>query len=189
MADKYANEVKTAFNMQCYISRADPTEKFATAGENGRSDLVVLKNGRGVAVEIKSGKTGFNFTDWRSNQREWASKYCAMCGVPYFIWLNLGEARQKSDLDRGKLLRRAWLIPEKIFLEAEDKIKAVQTTLPYQVGKGYNTFLQENKLDAITLFKDFELSWSKLVIPWNKAQAKYCWVIPTDHPFYKFFEV
>lgn len=175
--------------MQSYISRADPTEKWATAGENGRSDLIVLKNGKGAAVEIKSGNKGFNFSDWRENQREWAKVYCAMCNVPYWIWLNLGETRLKGDLAKGKLLRRAWLIPEKDFLEAEEKIKSVQTTLPYEAVKGYSTFLQDNNLDALTLFKKYELSWSKLNIPWTPTQSKYCWYIPNEHPFYKHFEI
>lgn len=191
MADLYADEVKTAFNMQGYLYRADPTDKYATEGEPGRSDLIVIRGGHGVALEIKSDHDSFAFKNWRDNQRQWYADWCVPNKIPYWIWLNMGEVnvnRAQGKKPIEGLMRRAWLMPIDRLLEVENLLYSTQDSIPYLAEKGFSTVLQTNQWDAVHLFKDYELFWQKLPIPWDLTKSKYCWTIPTTHSFDLFFK-
>lgn len=157
MADNYAPEIRQSFHLQGFMTRVDETSRFATEGEAGRSDLVVLKNGKGCAVEIKAGVHSFSFADWRDNQRSWAKIWCEdYSKIPYWIALAIGINGVAAP---KKGLRHCWVIPYTYFEKIELLIKPYQNSIPYKIGKGFNLEMQQLKYDCVNLFKLYQCEW------------------------------
>lgn len=173
-----------------FVVRADGGYTFAVPeNQEGRADICLTRSGAAVDVEVKNGRDGFNFHEWRIDQRTYALK-CQKEGHPYWIWLCLGTGRpnhtppaeyyRDPDLIKGWLAnhrpRKTWLIPLAYWLFAERTVVAHQYTIPYIAKKGMNVGIQQNSLDAVTLFRNFELSW---------VNSNDGWAIPNVHLFYQ----
>ena len=153
MADLYAPEVRKSLDLQGFMTRIDPTSQYATEGEGGRADILVLKNGKSCAVEVKSGRKSFLLSDWKDNQRSWSKIYCEdYFTTPYYLSIVIGEEGLRAP-KIGE--RHAWLMPKNVFEETEKTILPYQKTIPYKAGKGYDLEMQHLGLDAVTL-------WGKL---------------------------
>jgi hypothetical protein len=160
MADKWAHEVVRTLHKLGFGVRADPTTRFATAGENGRADQMIVRGGRGCYIEAKTGTTGFDFDTLRPNQREWIESFALP--EPYrmevWIWLAMGTDRP-NNTQPDALPRKHWLIPYPVMLHVEKQVRPIQRTLPYRAGKGMRKEIQEQKLDALNLLRLWELEW------------------------------
>ncbi len=177
MADLHADEVTKTLHSYGWLVRTDPTQKYATAGENGRADLLATRGGYGVAIEIKSDYGAFSFDNWRDNQRKWWQDECIPYGTPLFIWLFLGKDRPNADMSKGYLPRRAWCVPAAEILHAESLIQPYQSSIPYLASAGYRTELQSQQLDAYHLFAPYEVKWA----------GGGTWSFPELHIFHKLF--
>lgn len=201
MADANHSDATLTLHYHGFIVRSDPTSKFLVE-EPGRADIHAVRGGRAVAIEVKDGKrsgdnAGFDMSEWRENQREWAELYCEAppFSTPYWLWIRIGA--HPPHYDPAKYNPKiTWLIPRNEFLKAESKLKGIQNVLPYKARPGLRKEIQENKLDAINLFSGWELTWMKkgsVIKPqWYGDSAgeefsKGMWVIPETHPFYEMF--
>jgi len=174
-------------------TRSDPTRPDGgNNGESGRADVIAYRNSLAVAIEFKYGKTGFNpfskTAGWKRKQRLWARRWCIQeFGVDYYLFLSMGTHPPHYHPEKY-MPRRSWLIPyhamrslERVFILAQMAgDTAIQQTIPYRAGKGYSTFLQEHKLDAIHLFRDYELVWQK----GSNGKPGY-WQCPEQHIFFQ----
>lgn len=179
MADVHAGEVTRSLHKLKFGIRTDITERFATGDEPGRADQMIVKNGLGGYIEIKSAKTSFNFSDLRDNQREWIEQEAyanSKCRV--WLWLFLGKNPPNYDPQKY-LPRRAWLVEYWDWLAIEDVIKPIQNSLPYRAGKGYAKEMQGRCLDAETLLQGHVLTWSGAGV----------WTIDPTHPFASAFSL
>ena len=159
-SDKRSGEVARSLSAAGWLYRNDPIDYSPAAGSGGGADKLALKDGMGLAIEIKNGYSHFKFNDWRPNQREWAEWCEEDRGVPYYIWLLLGKDQPHWNEDKFNP-RKSWLIPRLEFLRIEALVQPIQNTLVFRAGKGMNKKIQEEKLDAINLLADFELEWDK----------------------------
>ena len=184
MADLHSGEVSRSLHKWGFGVRADPTVNWTQQGKGdftpGRADLMVVKNGYGCYIEIKSGKTGFLFSHYEPHQRQWAETYALPIPyqTPVWIWLFLGTDPPNRNPERY-VPRKAWLVPYFAFLEVEQMIAPYQATLPYRVKKGLRKELQEGSLDACTLFRDYELQWNGGGV----------WMCPESHLFRQVYSV
>ena len=164
--DRHAGEVVRSLHRQGWIVYKDAIDFVLSQrramgeigeGGNGRADLVALKDGMGIAVEIKNGKGTFNLDMWSRDQRDYAV-HCEECGVPYSIWLILGKDKPNLNPEKYEP-RKAWLVPHRDFRRIELLVRQVQKTLIYRIKKGVRLELREKNLDAVTLLAPFELQW------------------------------
>jgi len=180
--DKYAPILKHSLQQSGYIIRADPTMKYAVE-ESGRADLLVLKNGMGAAIEIKSAEHAISLKDLRDNQREWAREFCLShpYNTPYWIFLIMGcHSPMLKRVPVNYMPFRAWIIT----LDVWEYIESIlpQNALPYLAGKGYNIEMQKHKLDAVHLLAEYECD----VVPWHSHQ-KYIFQPKPTSDFYLHF--
>jgi hypothetical protein len=197
-----------------FITRSDVTSQFVgwdAKKDIGRSDIFAARNWMPINVEVKQGVTGFLMPDWTDKQRNWGlvtSEY-PFC-IPYYVFLTLGN--QPVDLTEGENIfpRRSWLIPLEKFLSVDQIVNQYQKTLVYRVGKRSKVKMREANVDAVTMLKDYELSWAKsntLPVPFwmlykldisdleddliiEKLKHKRTggfWIIPESHEVYKKF--
>lgn len=199
LADLNASYAIKMLHYHGFITRTDVTSRFVgwdKIGDIGRCDVFAARMGKAVSIEIKNGKTSFQLDHLREPQREWAEwtmkePYC----VEYYIYLTIGK--NPPNWSPGKYIPKvSWLIPYQSYLEVEEKVNAIQKSIPYRAGKGMRKEIQENKLDALTLYKPWELVWkpnNSLIKPeWLTKEEtgitnKYggFWIIPDTHIFYK----
>lgn len=134
-------------------------------------------NGRLVFGEVKDGYPSFDFNDWRTNQREWATKWAIGLNTPYWIWLCLGlDSPTRKPKTGDWQPRMTYLLPYHVMIEAEQKLAPYQATLPYR-AKHALIPIQEQGLDAPTLLKKWRLDYKSYQL----------WTLPGDHPFRKLY--
>lgn len=189
MADRNAKSGIWSLHQWGVGTRTDPTNPYGgNDGEAGRADVMCYIRGLSVAVEFKAGKAGFDFAHWRANQREWAKRWCVgVFGTDYYIFLTVGSHPSNYNPEKYSP-KRSWLVPMSAFLFTESAFEnkqrkagvvVPQRTIPYRATKGYSRVLQENKLDAVTMFRAYELPWTK----GSDGKPGY-WSCPKLHPFY-----
>ena len=177
MADKYAREAWRTLRNYGFAVRTDPTQKYATAGENGRADALVARAGRAVYVECKTGATSFAFKNWRPNQREWYEQFC----VPYpfdmelWFWITMGFDRPNS-INPTHAPRRSYLLSVEVLKQTEDLISPIQDSIPYRVGPAYSREMQKRHLDAENLWLPYALVWA----------GDGNWTFPLTHSFQQY---
>jgi hypothetical protein len=204
MADKNHTDCGRMFRFHGFQTRSDPTSRFVE--QPGRSDYTVTQM-IGVNVECKQGGDGVDMTHLRENQREWAEKFSLaepFC-TPYWIFLTIGTDSAMTTMGKLRkiykknkpsiyLPKKTWFVPYEKYIEVENKIKPYQSTLPYMIRPGMRREMQDNMLDALTLFKGYELVWnpsnSLLKPAWfsPKTDEKFgygIWTIPESHPFWQ----
>lgn len=200
MADKNHRYAILALHHHGFLTRSDVTSRFIGHDKKddiGRADIIAIRSGRSVAVEVKYDTDRFQFDNLRAPQRKWAE----MClkypyEVPYWIYLTLGQHPPHFNNQRYKP-RISWLFPYNVLLEIEKEITVHQKSMVYKISKGMNKQIQEKNLDAISLLEDYELTWygkNKVIRPdWlkndenKKSDYGGFWTIPEYHPFYKKF--
>ncbi len=209
--DKNQHYAVSMFKHHGFLTRTDPTTalpQWNTASDSGRADIVLVKNGKGVHVEVKRGTDSFNLGGWRDNQRAWALRSTQPpFSTPYWLYLTLGTdpASYRDDAYRPK---RSWLIPLSVLERCIVEISPHQSSIPYRLTKGSRKVMRDNRWDAITLFEHYELEWcgERQLIrpPWvspptpkknakpktkpvNENDLKLYggfWVLPRTHPFF-----
>jgi hypothetical protein len=110
--------------------------------EPGRPDLVVMNpKGPGYYVEVKAlnvGKaTAFPFSSIYASQKRWLDAWEEVC--PGHAWLGIGVCGIKE--------REMYLLPWPAWWAIEEEVSIYQASLPYVVGDGYLTEMQELGLD------------------------------------------
>lgn len=176
--DKFAPEAVRSLHKMGFITRTDPTARFATMEDPGRADIMAARQGKVVFIEVKCGRERLEFSQWSARQREWALKYCVsepFCN-PYWLWITLGIDPPNRNPERYRP-RHAWLVPYHKFIEAEDQVIPYLDSLPYFAGKGTRKVLQDRQLDAITLLRDWELKWG----------GNHIWKVPEKHTFFDLY--
>lgn len=167
--DKRAPEAVKSLHQWGFAVRTDPTVKYATHGETGRPDLMCVRNGWGIHVEVKNGATGFDFSQWNEKQREWAKSFGN--ALHLWFWLCLGEYAPSYDPQKYDI-RMTWLFPWHVMAEIEEKLKPYSGTLPYK-AKHQKIDIQNQGFVAPILLAPYRLQWNKGV-----------WELPTGHPFH-----
>lgn len=174
MADRNAGECRASLHSLKFQTRADPTERFATKEDPGRGDLIAVRAGRGVYVEIKCGEDSFDLRNWRPNQRAWALEWAIGTGTDYYIWLRMGTQDPRVSVDKP-LRKRTWLVPYHPMIQIVGLVESLQFALPYRTTKNHTLAMRERQYDAVTLFADYELSWA--------GDGR--WSIPETHVFHQ----
>lgn len=194
MADKNAHFAISMLHYYGFSTRTDVTSEFAgiSGSDIGRADVFAARMGKAVHVEIKRGIETFNLEDWRINQRQWGAWTSAppFC-VPYYLFLTLGKHPANYN-ERSYMPKKTWLVPLHAMLEVAARVQAVQKSMVYKLRPKMKKALQQGQLDAITLLKEYELSWvsnTQIVKPdWmSDSGSPYggFWIVPSDHEFYK----
>ena len=134
----------------------------------GRPDQLVLHpTGRSCVIELKvlhRNETSFKFEQIRPEQRRWLDAYTGACGAAY---LGLGVIRPYGT---KSTMKRFYIVPWPNWLVAETEIQPHQDSIPLYAGKGYKKALQEQQLDIVTLFANYEIGHNS------------CWYLPASHP-------
>lgn len=109
----------------------------------GRPDLVVMNpNGPGYYVEVKAlnlnRDKSFAFSSITEGQRRWLDTWQAVCTHPIGSWIAIGVYQKRHEI---------YLIPWSRWARLENDVRPYQDSLPYAVGPGYLTELQNLKLD------------------------------------------
>lgn len=179
MADKWQSEATKSLRSWGMNTFKPPDFSYTKYGQNrfqetpGRPDLMCWRGGRMTMVEIKDALTAFPFANFEQTKRDYAAKYCysSPYNIDVWIWLCLGTGQPQWKPE--KIPRLSWLIPLVEWYKVEEKVKPHQLSLPYRVGRGYNKIMQELKLDALNLLKNFTLEWKGSGI----------WTLSLKHPF------
>jgi hypothetical protein len=156
-------------------TRSQETGKFSQQ-EPGSADIMCHMHG-GCAIEVKTASAGtFRFPEWRENQRFWARDYEEQTGNIYWlaIWYE-GDYTPAFHHQRKFLV--PYLIPRMTLLATEVYIP--QDSIPYQVRKGMDTWMQENHADAFTLWANYSLEYA--------GNGRF--YIPDEHPFHKLYQL
>lgn len=167
--DRYAPEAVKTLHTLNWAVRSDPTARYATAGETGRPDLMCVRDGWGIHIEVKNGATGFDFSQWNPKQREWSKTHGDRLHL--WFWLCLGTDAPHYNPEKF-LPRITFLFPHNIMWEIEEKLKPYSGTLPYR-AKHQRVEIQQQGLIAPTLLKEYRLNW----------KGKGVWELPAHHPF------
>jgi hypothetical protein len=121
----------------------------------GRPDILILNpTGRSYVCEAKavlSGQTSFSMDDITAKQREWLQRWADDGGIGF---IGLGVIRKHGKVDK---LDHLYLIPWPKWLEAESLVRPHQASIPLKAGPGFRKTLQEEQLDILHLFADYEL--------------------------------
>jgi hypothetical protein len=146
------------------LSRSNPTQSYQ---EPAAADIFIPR----LVIEVKTARKGlFSFVnDWKPEQRAWAEKHCRPSGAEY--WVAVVYDRINSN---WRVNRACFLVPYEELVHAHEMVKPVQDSLPYKLTKYHSLYLRENQLEAVTIWKDFELSWV------GKTEK---WVVPETHAF------
>lgn len=196
MADKNHVDARRTFQHYGFIATSDPTSKHVE--EPARADFKLIRAGRGVCVEVKDGKdengrSYFDLSEWRENQRDWALRFCELppYSTPYWVYLRIGLT-QKNKIEPYI----TWLLPRKVMMGVCDIVQAIQNRLPYQVMPGISIEMQRRSLDALTLLAGYELQWyDRFTVSkpaWmlerfpddSPTYSNGIYLIPENHPFY-----
>lgn len=183
-----------------FATRSDVTSQFVgwdKADDIGRADIFAARLGKAVHIEVKRGVEGFNLDDWRENQRAWGLRMEQFpFSVPYYLFLTIGKHPPHYN-PATYMPRRSWLVPIQQMLDVDALVRPHQKTLVWQAKPRMKRLIQQFKLDAVTLLKEYELVWqaqNTLKKPeWfeDKAGDSYggFWVVPATHEFYGRFEL
>lgn len=171
--DVHHGEIVKMLHTYGGFTRSQETGKYSQT-EPGSADIMLHLRG-GCAIEVKTGFNGtFRFKDWRENQREWATEYVK--NTLNFYWLAIVfEGMEECPFSSLRNPKHAFLLPEARVWDAEETFMTLQESFPYKAKKGMLREIQENNLDAVTLWKDYGLLW----------QPRLGWQIPETHLFYK----
>jgi hypothetical protein len=155
--DVYQGEISNMLHRERLWTRPATAGLFTNI-EPGAADLMCHGNGKGVAVEVKTGFNGiFAFHEWRENQREWALEYSHDTGCDY--WLAIVIECAKLDVKLRKP-RAAFLLPSSTVLLTE-RIFA-------DMGRLSIPCLSATGEDALSMWQDHRLLWFK---GWNIPEA------------------
>jgi hypothetical protein len=179
MADKKAPEaVRSLHKVYCGV-KADPTtdprKQNSVNGENGRADLMVVKGGRGVYIEVKGAVAdSISLWHWPQHQREWAATYALPepYSTEYWLWFYLGADPPHYNPEKYSP-RKTWLVPYGFMTNVHRLIEPIQDTLVYKLTKHHSLALREKNYDAIHLLAQWELKWA----------GNNTWSFPDSHPF------
>jgi hypothetical protein len=178
MADKKAPEAVKSLHRVGFGVRADPTtdpeKQNSVNGENGRADLMCVKGGRGVYIEVKGAvDNSISLWAWPAHQREWAATYALPepYATEYWIWFYLGAGM--PHLKPEKNPRKTWLVPYEFMLNVHNLIAPIQDTLPYRLTKHHSLMMREHGYDAVRMLEKWELKWA----------GNQTWHFPDSHPF------
>lgn len=140
MRDRWSNEVARTlspfgvykkFPDRGYKVKADPSKGLGEPDvEPGFPDAVFICASGGCFVETKTGGTAFPFLNWRPNQRAWYENICAPFGIPYYLFLVMGET-----ITSKKYPRIALLMTAEAFLTIERENEG-RKSLPYAYAAG-----------------------------------------------------
>lgn len=136
----------------------------------GRPDLVVMNpKGPGYYIEVKAfspeKKKSFPFSDITDGQRQWLTIWEEQ--RPHGSWLAIGAYWTRHEI---------YLIPWLYWQAIEDVVSRYQNSLPYKVGPGYLTELQEQQLD-FRMIEQFKL---RRVPVKERLPKEPGWVIPEE---------
>lgn len=173
MADRNHKFAVKMLHYYGFLTRSDPTIKNIAFG---RADIACMKGGKAVNVEVKCGDMRFDLRDWRENQREWALRTQDFpYEVQYYIFLTMGIDKP-NYLPKKYFPKKSWLIPSRNMFDVISKISPIQHSLIYRIKKGTNKEFQKLGYDAVTLLRDYELTWAKnnsLIMPqWVRDEIK-----------------
>lgn len=137
--------------------------------EAGRPDLIVMNPwGSGYYVEVKSmnlkRSTSFSFSDIYDSQRRWLSMWESL--RPFGSWLGMGVY--------GDGPRSMYLIPWPEWLAVEERVSPYQNSLPWRVGPGYKTELQDECLD-FRLLREYKML---RISPDKRFEMESGWIVP-----------
>lgn len=134
------------------------------AVNSGRADNIVMGDGCGCAVEVKTaGGAGYRrlaFADprtgWKDEQRRWAEKWCEK-GNTYWLWVTFGERIGGRTWPRVTYLvdKATWEDAERAMREQNRK------SIAYEWAAGN--------------LAEFALQWA----------GEQRWTIPDPHPFWR----
>ena len=133
------------------------------AVNSGRADNVIMGDGRGCAVEVKTA-SGANYrrlafddpkVGWKNEQRRWAEKWCQK-GNTYWLWVTFGDR-----IGGKKWPRVTYLIDKTTWESAEDAMRAKK-----RKSIGYEW--------AAVNLTEFALEWA----------GDQRWLIPVMHSFW-----
>lgn len=162
-----------------FLTRSDVTERFVGQDQKkdiGRADIFAARNGLAVNVEVKRGISGFDLSNWRSNQRSWGVwSSQPPFNVPYYIFLTIGKHPAHYS-PSSYMPKRTWLIPLNKMIEVCNTIEPIQKTLPYKTKGGMKREMQDNQYDAITVLQEYELEWNK-----DNSLERPEWLLNVDH--------
>lgn len=165
MADNNHPFAVKALRHHGFLTRSDPTIPYLPV--SGRADIIALRNGKAVHVEVKNGYRSFiinaeehDSQGWKPNQRKWA-KFSQMSPfrIPYWIFLTMGSdpANYNSQKYNPKI---SWLIPYSCLEDTRLEIKDIQKSIPYKDYKGIKLALRDAKIWAIERFKQYSMEWA-----------------------------
>lgn len=183
MADRWQSEATASIRSWGFNTYKSPDMRYDKYGRPlfqstpGTPDLFVFRGGRMTYVEVKDGYTNFPFNNFEQTKKDYIAKYCqaAPYGIEVWLWLALGSGSPNYKPEKSP--RITWLVPIAEWYKVEEIIKPHQLSLPYRVGKGYNTVMQNNRFDAVTLLEKFMLKWKGAGL----------WALPDTHPFYNMY--
>lgn len=209
MADLNAKYATKFLHYHGFITRTDVTSRFIghdKADDIGRADIFAGKGGRALNLEIKQAESSFNLDNLRQNQHDYAVWSMGFpFEIPYWLYFTMGK--HPAHYNPAKYSpKMSWVLPYHIWKQADDAVRPHQKSLVFKAKKGMNKAIQALKLDAVTLFKGYELTWAEnnsLIKPvWMQTleerqledlgeTIKYggFWIAPPDHPFYNEYDL
>lgn len=177
--DLHAKDTDNTLASYGFDYRTDQGRKWATAGFEGRPDVLAVRAGQASYIEIKSAAQIFSVASWREDQRAYTQRLEAQ-GESIYIWLNMGSGRADLKHFRDeKYARRAFLIPVAAFRDALEKADQIGVRgIPYRIRKPKQekrqpSVFREHDFCAASLFGSYELRYL----------TAGTWIIPVDHPF------
>lgn len=170
--DKWANEVHKSLRAHGYDVRVDHTSKFASAGDEGRSDVVATLPDKVNYIEIKSENRGFKCSSFREEQRNWTHKQLN-AGYSCWLWIICGSGRPNSS-NCELSPRKSFLVPAGIVFNAISMMENIQDLIPYAISKNSKKVIKSQLLTVQDVFAIWELKWNGGGI----------WKIPESHPLY-----
>lgn len=143
--------------------------------QRSSADTYFLLNGGG-AIETKTGHAGTfpmgtepkTGPGLRQDQIDWGIEFQQKSGCIYWVFV-VYETKDSP----WRVPRDAFLIPLNAVLETMAKLP--QKSLPYQVRKGMRLEIQNNFMDATSLWNEYRLYW------------KSGWVVPEEHLFHRLY--
>jgi hypothetical protein len=175
--DLYAEDTDKTLECYGFDYRTDQGRPGATAGFEGRPDVLAVRRRKATYIEIKSAAERFVFASWRDEQRIYADRL-EKNGESVYIWLNMGRGRPDLKHMRDeKMARRAFLIPLDAFRQSVRRAEEIKSaSIPYRIkekGSRQRRVFDESGFSAETMFGQYELQY-------HRAGA---WIIPVSHPF------
>lgn len=177
MRDKFSGEVAATLKPygiyrklqdRGYKVKLDPSAGLGTADvEPGFPDGFFIGSHKGALIEAKTGqgtsRERLPYAAWRPNQVRWYLENCEPRQIPYYLFINMGEA-----INHAKYPRIALLMPASTFLSfanrnqnrkslSYDEAKELKSLRLTWAGYGrwlipdYSRFYQEMRLTNVII--------------------------------------